>query len=186
VSRLIKRYANRKLYDTHQSAYVTLDDISELVRAGEDVQIIDNTSQEDLTAVTLAQILFEAEKRKQKTLPLATLRQLIQSSGELLEKTITRPVANIRQETGKRVTAAKAVISRTEDDARDRVAGLMESTQRTLEDVQLRVDESLWGMRNTLSELIAPDGELARMRARTEELEVRLARIEASQKGGAK
>ena len=52
--RLIKRYANRKLYDTRDSRYVTLQQIAELVRDGEDVKIIDNKSKEDLTNVTLA------------------------------------------------------------------------------------------------------------------------------------
>ena len=52
--RLIKRYANRKLYDTRASRYVTLPQIAQLVRSGEDVQIIDNVSKENLTSVTLA------------------------------------------------------------------------------------------------------------------------------------
>ena len=58
-SRVIKRYANRKLYDTQHSRYVTLEQIAEMVREGEDVRIIDNTSKEDLTSVTLAQIILE-------------------------------------------------------------------------------------------------------------------------------
>ncbi len=80
--RLIKRYQNRKLYDTSVSRYVTLDDIAGLVREGEDVQIIDNESQDDLTGVTLTQILFEQEKKKKSLLPLTALRDIIQSGGE--------------------------------------------------------------------------------------------------------
>ena len=60
--RVIKRYANRKLYDTRESRYVTLQDIAEFVRIGENVQIIDNKSKEDLTRVTLAQIIYEEER----------------------------------------------------------------------------------------------------------------------------
>jgi len=60
--RVIKRYANRKLYDTRESCYVTLPQIAEFVRAGEDVQIIDNRTKENLTSVTLAQIIYESEK----------------------------------------------------------------------------------------------------------------------------
>ena len=62
ASRLIKRYANRKLYDTRASRYVTLQQIAELIRAGEEVCIIDNTTKEDLTSVTLAQIIYEEER----------------------------------------------------------------------------------------------------------------------------
>src|SRR3990172_1754345 len=61
--RVIKRYANRKLYDTRDSRYVTLSEIEVLVRGGEDVRIIDNGTKEDLTSVTLAQVLLEQEKK---------------------------------------------------------------------------------------------------------------------------
>lgn len=81
-SRVIKRYQNRKLYDTVASRYVTLDDIADLIRQGEDAQIIDNQSHDDLTSVTLTQIIFEQEKKKKSLLPLATLRNIIQSGGE--------------------------------------------------------------------------------------------------------
>lgn len=80
--RVIKRYQNRKLYDTIASRYVTLDDIAALIRQGEDVQIIDNQNHDDLTSVTLTQIIFEQEKKKKSLLPLATLRNIIQSGGE--------------------------------------------------------------------------------------------------------
>jgi polyhydroxyalkanoate synthesis repressor PhaR len=55
--RIVKRYSNRKLYDTKDSRYVTLLQIAEMVRSGEEVQIIDNNSKQDLTEVTLAQII---------------------------------------------------------------------------------------------------------------------------------
>ena len=59
----IKRYGNRKLYDTHQSRYVTLEEISRMVRSGEEIRVIDNKTQEDLTSVTLAQIMLEEVSR---------------------------------------------------------------------------------------------------------------------------
>src|SRR5215212_10558032 len=81
-ARIIKRYANRKLYDTQHSRYVTLDQISEMIRAGDDVKIVDNKTKEDLTTVTLAQIIFEEEKKQRSFLPLAAMRNIIQSGGE--------------------------------------------------------------------------------------------------------
>ncbi len=80
--RIIKRYANRKLYDTEHSRYVTLDQISEMIRAGDDVKIVDNKTKEDLTTVTLAQIIFEEEKKQRSFLPLGAMRNIIQSGGE--------------------------------------------------------------------------------------------------------
>ncbi|HPB96098.1 MAG TPA: polyhydroxyalkanoate synthesis regulator DNA-binding domain-containing protein, partial [Polyangiaceae bacterium] len=80
--RVIKRYSNRKLYDTRDSRYVTLLQIAEMVRHGEDVQIIDNTTKEDKTEVTLALAISEELKAKPRSVPLGTLRNLIQERGE--------------------------------------------------------------------------------------------------------
>ena len=80
--RVIKRYSNRKLYDTQSSRYVTLEQIADLIREGEDVRIVDNNSKEDLTGITLAQIIFEEEKKQRSFLPLAAMRNIIQSGGE--------------------------------------------------------------------------------------------------------
>lgn len=97
--KIIKRYANRKLYDTERSKYVTLEEISEMIKAGEDVHIIDNKNKVDLTSATLAQIIFEAEK-KQSKMPLSMLRNLIQTSGEALteffDKNVKNPVETAR------------------------------------------------------------------------------------------
>lgn len=82
--RIIKRYSNRKLYDTKDSRYVTLQQIGEMVRAGEEVQIIDNATKEDKTEVTLALIISEDLKAKPRSVPLGTLRELIQERGERL------------------------------------------------------------------------------------------------------
>ncbi len=77
ASRVIKRYSNRKLYDTKSSKYVTLLQIADMVRAGEDVQIIDNRTKEDKTEVTLALIISEELKNSPGGIPLTTLRALI-------------------------------------------------------------------------------------------------------------
>ena len=81
-ARIIKRYANRKLYDTQHSRYVTLEQISEMIRHGDEVKIVDNKTKEDLTSVTLAQIIFEEEKKQRSFLPLGAMRNIIQNGGE--------------------------------------------------------------------------------------------------------
>lgn len=175
TTRIIKRYSNRKLYDTSQSCYVTLEEISELVRGGEDVRIIDNTSKDDITRVVLAQIVLEAEKRKKRSLSLDTLRHLIQTGGELLEKTISP----VREESARRVSAAKAAISRAEDDARDRVTHIVGSTQKAFEDFQRRVDDHLKATMGTLAQMRSPGGDLAVIGDRLDAIEARLAALEA-------
>jgi polyhydroxyalkanoate synthesis repressor PhaR len=81
---IIKRYANRKLYDTNAKKYVTLQGISKLVREGQNVQVIDHESGEDITAVTLAQVMLDREKNTRGVLPHNVFSQLIQAGGETL------------------------------------------------------------------------------------------------------
>jgi polyhydroxyalkanoate synthesis repressor PhaR len=76
--KIIKRYQNRKLYDTQQSCYVTLEDIAKMIRNNEEVMVIDNKTKRDITAATLTQIIFEAEKKASEYAPLTTLREIIQ------------------------------------------------------------------------------------------------------------
>jgi polyhydroxyalkanoate synthesis repressor PhaR len=92
--RTIKRYSNRKLYDTEEKRYITLDHIAELIRAGHDVEVVDNVTGENLTAVTFSQIIFEQQKRGSQT-PLGFFTSLIRfgttSPLELLRRSASFP-----------------------------------------------------------------------------------------------
>src|SRR5262245_45513839 len=101
-TRVIKRYANRKLYDTQHSRYVTLDQIADMIRGGDDVKIVDNKTKEDLTSVTLAQIIFEEEKRQKSFLPLQAMRNIIQSGGESITHLVSQAKGRVTQILGKR------------------------------------------------------------------------------------
>jgi len=79
---IIKKYANRRLYDTSASAYVTLEHLSELTRQGKDFSVQDAKTGDDLTRAVLAQIIFEQENKKEGVLPVSFLRQLIQFYGD--------------------------------------------------------------------------------------------------------
>ena len=107
--RVIKRYSNRKLYDTKDSRYVTLQQIGEMVRRGEHVQIIDNKTKEDKTEVTLALIISEELKNRPSSVPLGTLRTLIQERGEkLLSQLREGPVGRLigaAEEEGDQISA---------------------------------------------------------------------------------
>ncbi|MFT0892012.1 polyhydroxyalkanoate synthesis repressor PhaR [Pseudochelatococcus sp. G4_1912] len=83
---VIKKYANRRLYHTGTSTYVTLEDLAGMVRVGEDFVVFDAKSGEDITRSVLAQIIFEEEgKEGQSLLPVAFLRQLIRFYGDSVE-----------------------------------------------------------------------------------------------------
>jgi polyhydroxyalkanoate synthesis repressor PhaR len=79
---VIKRYPNRKLYDTDAKEYITLDGIAHLIRQGADVEIVDHATGEDLTALTLSQIIFEQQKKHRGFLPHSVLTGLIQAGGD--------------------------------------------------------------------------------------------------------
>jgi polyhydroxyalkanoate synthesis repressor PhaR len=85
MSRRIKRYDNRKLYDTESSEYVSLSDIAELVRAGETVEVVDNATGEDRTAQTLTQIILEEGKNGHQVIPSELLHQLLRRSEEMVD-----------------------------------------------------------------------------------------------------
>jgi polyhydroxyalkanoate synthesis repressor PhaR len=163
--RVIKRYANRKLYDTRDSRYVTLPQIAELVRAGEDVQIIDNRTKENLTSVTLAQIIYGAEKNAEESSRQGTktLRELIQAGGERL-------MAHFREGPVGRLIP-RAPDMQDLPGPRRVVAPALEA----LEELQRRADERL---RAVLGHVVAPirelSTEISRLQARIEELESRL------------
>lgn len=82
--RVIKRYSNRKLYDTKASEYVTLLTLADMVRSGEPIRVIDNATKEDKTDVTLALIISEELKANPREIPVAALRALLRSRGERL------------------------------------------------------------------------------------------------------
>lgn len=175
-ARVVKRYANRKLYDTERSCYITLDQIAEMIRSGEDVQIVDNNSKEDLTALTLTQIIFEQEK-KGRFLPLSALRNIIQSGGQ--------SISNIASQAGEKV---RAVFRRErEEDPEEAKESLpdevssssalrefFERSQQTFDEWQKRVDERIRHAVEAISPLAGVEKELRNLSQRLAELEKRL------------
>ena len=80
--RLIKKYSNRKLYDTRSRQYVTLERIGELVRNGENIQVVDRQSGGDLTAITLSQVVLENERKRSGAVSEKVLQQLVRAPRE--------------------------------------------------------------------------------------------------------
>lgn len=79
---LIKRYPNRKLYNTEAKQYVTLEEIANMVRQGQEIQVIDHVTNEDLTALTMTQIIFELEKNQSGFFPRNLLSGLVRAGGD--------------------------------------------------------------------------------------------------------
>ncbi len=176
--KIIKRYTNRKLYDTVESRYVTLDEIAEMVKQGAEVKIIDNRTKEDLTNVTLAQIVFEEEK-KQKQMPLSVLREIIRQPGERINEFIHTQVSPrvdaIREQAGARINT---LLGREHDEEVSPQA-LLQQSQKVFETWQARLDERVKTVVEGLAgNLPALGRDLSTLMTRIETLEAKLKALE--------
>jgi len=195
VPKVIKRYANRKLYDTQRSRYVTLEQIADMIRSGDDVKIVDNNSKADLTSVTLAQIIFEEEKNKKSFLPLGALRNIIQSGGESLTELASQAGATMKEKV--RSVSRRGGHADGEGEAEDGepapqppphqepseaegepghglIKEFLERSQQTFDEWQKRVDERVQKVVETLAPWTVLQKELAELGQRLGELEKRL------------
>jgi polyhydroxyalkanoate synthesis repressor PhaR len=164
--RVIKRYSNRKLYDTKDSRYVTLLQIAEMVRSGEEVQIIDNNTKDDLTEVTLAQIIYEEQKAHSRNVPLQTLKELIHSRTE-------KVLADLREgPIGRLIPGGKGTDERVEvPPAKDVKPTLVDQAKEKLEEVQHQLDERIKSILATFRPLQQLQHEVRRLNERLEEIE---------------
>jgi polyhydroxyalkanoate synthesis repressor PhaR len=191
--RVIKRYSNRKLYDTKDSRYVTLLQIAEMVRGGEEVQIIDNNTKEDLTEVTLAQIIYEEQKQKasSRNVPLQTLKELIhQRTEKVLGDLRESPLGRLIPGTGKSeppgttptepAAAGTADAAKSEDNGGAGKPSLVEQAKETWEDWQHKVDERVKAVIPNLLPWQQLQHEVKRLNARIEELEEKLKSMSSS------
>lgn len=161
--RLIKRYPNRKLYDTETSSYITLETVEALVREGEDVQIVDNVSKEDITHSILAHIVLEQEKDSEGAVPLSVLRGIIQSRENFWQK-VQSPVLQFREEFRRRAEAIEG--------GGKAIREFVESTHRSIDEMQRRMDERLRDAVDQLTHIPAMREEMERLVERIEHLEV--------------
>lgn len=172
--RIIKRYSNRKLYDTKDSRYVTLLQIAEMVRAGEDVQIIDNNTKDDLTEVTLAQIIFEEQKANQKSLPLQTLKDLIhQRTEKALSSLREGPIGRLIPGGSEEAEESSPQVAVEVEPAQPKPT-LMDQAKGTIEDVQHRIDDRVRALLPTLLPWHELESKVRTLTARVEELERKL------------
>jgi polyhydroxyalkanoate synthesis repressor PhaR len=153
---VIKKYGNRRLYDTSKSRYINLDEIAALVRNGTDVQVVDVNSGEDLTRVTLTQIITENAKDQPKGLPLELLRQLVMASDHVGQEFIMWYLKS----------------------AFDTYQKLQTAIQGGLSEVQSAAMSPLAMMKNLVKSKSAPeqtdDDELEQLKKRLAEMEARL------------
>ena len=172
MPRLVKRYSNRKLYDTSESRYVTLDEIARWVKGGEEVKILENESGEDLTAVTFAQIILEEERKKSGLLSLRVMRELIQHGESALQNlaaTVESGIEAIRPAAEARDAVARA----------GRRPGDQRRSRERLTDIQRNFDEVVRRQVERVTANPTLQRELQRIERTARMLEARIARLAA-------
>jgi polyhydroxyalkanoate synthesis repressor PhaR len=155
----IKRYSNRKLYDTVESRYITLEEITEMVKSGIEVRIIDNHTKQELTSVILAQIVFEQEKRRTR-LPLSILRAMVRHGGGILTDLLPG-------QWGQRIHSLK-----------DEAEGFWMHGHKTIDELQKRVDERVRQAVDNLTHSRSLSKEIASLKERISQLENELDKLE--------
>lgn len=110
----IKRYSNRKLYDTENSKYITIDDIAELIKNNVEIRVIDNKTNEDITNVVMANVILKLEKNDSGFIHLKNLKEIIQNKGDSISNYISKTKVTIKNEVDK-------IIKRGEEELKESV-----------------------------------------------------------------
>lgn len=201
--RLIKRYGNRKLYDTSESRYITLDEIARLVRSGNDVKVVDNENGDDLTAITFAQIILEEEKRRSSLISLGLLRELVQHGEDTLAQLRNRVekgvevIGTIGEKAGRRMQeivsgsggesgapgAAPASPATAAGHGKGFFDELIAAPQRRLEALQRSIDERIKSSVGRIANHPVVQHEVQRIERSIKKLEERLARLRHDEAG---
>ena len=139
---LIKRYANRKLYNTQTSRYITLKGIGELLEVGSEVRVVDNETGEDITSVTLSQVLVDTE-RHNRGVPGTILTELIQRGGDVLYSALRKGVGDPSGPINELQRNVRRFIGAREKDA-ERIADWVAVATPDLEGMMERAVESVF------------------------------------------
>ena len=180
----IKRYSNRKLYDTSQSRYITLAELGELIRRGENIEVIDNETKADLTEMTLTQVLIAQQKQKQNG-----IRNLVQNQAEILLQRISVPMQQIRAEALRQVEKQVSKFTKKQETSPNQNVSSPNATTpepddhptpsllNRLESLRASSDEKLLSLL-LVQRLEQLESEVAELKAETSELKRRLELLE--------
>jgi len=169
---IIKKYANRRLYDTESSSYITLDRLAEMVRQKRQFKVVDAKSGDDITRQVLAQIIMDEESRGSEMLPINFLRQLIGMYG-----------GNMQPMVPQYLEASLDAFQRNQSQFRDALAGAFsnnpfaEMARRNMELFQSAAGGAQKGSGGAKAETSARDEEIARLRAQLADLQSKVEKL---------
>ncbi|HLG19494.1 MAG TPA: polyhydroxyalkanoate synthesis regulator DNA-binding domain-containing protein [Bdellovibrionota bacterium] len=184
-ARIIKKYQNRKLYDTKDSCYVTLDEIAKLIKKGEDVCVIDNKTKADVTSIILTQILVDQEKNAKSILPLTMLKDIIQhGQGSLFDFIQRYVLLGFDTEKGRHEEAeryidrlvARGELSKVE--AKNLLKEVLETPSRDQNDLDQFIGERVTSTLREVSKLDEIEQNITSLTSKLESIETKITDLE--------
>jgi len=173
----IKRYPNRKLYDTEFSRYITLEEIANHLRGGGEVKVVDSRTGQDITSVTLAQVLLGEEKKSRADVSLQRLISMIQTGGEFIQKKLESNVTTLKDE------AEKTVQRIMKGEPAGELREFMVATHSAYDDLQKKMDDRLRVMLAAVRNISPLLKEMGRLRDDLKAIERRVEALEAGRAG---
>ena len=186
MARIIKRYSNRKCYDTETSRYINIDDIEEMVRNEVDIKIIDNTTKEDITAIYLSKIIMSQEKRNKDTFtPLFLTREIRRRSAPVLDKffdSYKKGSEMLVKEYGQARDIVKKLTEKgvSDGEAKDLIKGLIGASKNRTKDLEKLIDDNVCSALEKLG--IPSPREIEALNQKLEELEKKLTTVKQAKK----
>lgn len=171
---IIKRYQNRKLYDTLNSTYVTLEDIGSIVRRGDDVKVVDNRSKQDLTTVTLTQIIFEEEKKNKNSLPLSTLKRIIRGGGDAIVDLVHRSTEGVQGTIHNVKEGAENILDKFKDEIKSPTEDMIRDALQKTQNLSRNIEDKIKTTVGSLAETAMMQVEIRKLRQRIHYLEKKL------------
>ena len=169
---VVKKYANRRLYDTESSSYITLDHLSQMTRAGREFKVVDARSGEDITHSVLTQIIVEEENRGTTLLPVSFLRQLISMYGDQMQAMVPHYLE-----------ASMEAFRRNQEQVRSTMMGMMSGGSNPFEALarqnmaMMKAATDIWGM-PAVPGAPKPDGEATAVERAESEADVKALKAE--------
>lgn len=183
--RIIKKYQNRKLYDTKDSCYITLDEIAKLIKKGEDVTVIDNKTKNDVTSIILTQILVDQEKSQKSILPLSMLKNIIREGrGSLFDFIQRYVIAGFNSEKDSKVEAERyldKLVSRgeiTKTESKSLLKELEGTKDQSFDELKKQIDQVITSTLKEISNLPSLESNINEIYSKLQNIETKLSSFE--------
>lgn len=176
--KVIKRYRNRKLYDTDASRYVTLSDINKMIKRGEDVKVVDNDTGEDITSLIITQVIHTEEKKK-RFLPQDGLKWLLKHGEDAFAEFISN-IHQIRKEAEKQIQ--RLVRGKRRDDRGKYIVDALVPYFKNIEEFQRKAEKNIESVLEKVGNLFTLPKDFVEMAKRVQKIEKEIEKLKVKVK----